>query len=63
MKNIHNELDDALNKLLTNPLNEREDVFNVDWDVYYDTIFPIKEKIKFKLGEFITALPYHPNAM
>ena len=63
MTNIKPELDDALNKLLTNPLNEIEDVFNVDWDTYYATVFPIKEKIKFKLGELMTDLPFRPDSM
>ena len=51
MHRIHHNLDDS------------EDIFNVDWDTYYATIFVAKEKIKFKLVELASSLPYNLDTM
>ena len=34
-----------------------------NWDVYYKIVFPIKEKIKFTLGDLAAALPYEIDIM
>lgn len=63
MTDVTIQLDALLHNSLYYILDDVEDVFNVDWDTYYATVFPIKEKIKFAMAEFITNLPYQPDSM
>jgi len=63
MKDIKDEMHNILTCLIHHKLNETEDIFNVDWDVYYATVFLVKEKIKFRLAEFTSALPYNLDTM
>jgi len=56
MKNIHRRLERKMEKSIREILDKVEDVEN--WDVHYKIVFPIKEKIKFTLGNLAAALPY-----
>ena len=61
MKNIHRRLERKMEKSIREILDKVEDVEN--WDVHYKIVFPIKEKIKFTLGDLAAALPYEIDIM
>ena len=61
MKNIHRRLERKMEKSIREILDKVEDVEN--WDVHYKIVFPIKEKIKFTLGNLAAALPYEIDIM
>jgi hypothetical protein len=61
MKNIHRRLERKMQKSIREILDKVEDMEN--WDVHYKIVFPIKEKIKFTLGDLAAALPYEIDIM
>jgi hypothetical protein len=61
MKNIQRRLESKMEKSIREILDKVEDIEN--WDVHYKIIFPIKEKIKFTLGDLASALPYEIDIM
>jgi hypothetical protein len=63
MKDIRDEMNIVIVNMIHDKMDEAEDIFNVDWDVYYATVFLVKEKIKFRLAEFASALPYNLDTM
>jgi len=58
MKNIHRRLESKMEKSIREILDKAEDEDTENWNVYYKIVFPIKEKIKFTLGDLAAALPY-----
>jgi hypothetical protein len=61
MKNIQRRLESKMEKSIREILDKVEDIEN--WDVHYKIVFPIKEKIKFTLGDLASALPYEIDIM
>ena len=64
MKEIKEEIEKILMPKLHAQLITEEDMFNVESGYYYyDVLFPVKEKLKFKLVDVITVLPYDIEIM
>ena len=63
MKSIQRRLESKMEKSIREILNKVEDKDMENWDVYYKIVFPIKEKIKFTLGDLAAALPYEIDIM
>jgi len=63
MKNIHRRLESKMEKSIREILDKAEDEDTENWNVYYKIVFPIKEKIKFTLGDLASALPYEIDIM
>ena len=61
MKCITYKIYNIAKRKLTDHLDEAEDIFSVDWDTYYASLFDKKEKLKFPLADFISSLPDTPD--
>ena len=63
MKDIRDEMNIVIVNMIHDKMDEAEDTLNVDWNLYYANLFLVKEKIKFRLAELSSALPYNLDTM